>query len=288
MAQALSASVELRLDQALAQYRQWRTDAPLETQPRVLGPLAGGASNHAFLVEARDSFVVRIDGIDPDLHGLNRHAEWRALQSAAAARLAPTPRYFNPELGALVVDYLAPDACNAFDSQSTAELLRGIHALPPLHSRLDLAARLRCYLHRLETRDTPLPDAMASPVSQLPDPLAELDTFARAPVACHNDLLPGNRLFSGGRWWALDWEYAAMGNRWFDVAVVVWGEQLDLDAADRLTFDYLHRAPQLQEQRQLSLLVAVYGVLECAWYLAAGHSVGDDTLQRLTSAFEAL
>jgi len=37
-------------------------------------------------------------------------------------------------------------------------------------------------------------------------------------VACHNDLLPANFIDDGQRLWLLDWEYAGMGDRYFDLA----------------------------------------------------------------------
>ena len=43
-------------------------------------------------------------------------------------------------------------------------------------------------------------------------------------MCCHNDLLAPNRLRSGGKLWALDWEYCAMGSPWFDLAVISCGE----------------------------------------------------------------
>ena len=36
---------------------------------------------------------------------------------------------------------------------------------------------------------------------------------------CHNDLTPGNLMSHGDRLIAIDWEYAAMGSRYFDVAI---------------------------------------------------------------------
>jgi len=38
-----------------------------------------------------------------------------------------------------------------------------------------------------------------------------------APVACHNDLLPANLIHDGMRIRIVDWEYAAMGDRYFDL-----------------------------------------------------------------------
>ena len=36
---------------------------------------------------------------------------------------------------------------------------------------------------------------------------------------CHNDLTPGNLMIHGDHLIAIDWEYAEMGSRYFDVAI---------------------------------------------------------------------
>jgi len=41
---------------------------------------------------------------------------------------------------------------------------------------------------------------------------------ANAPVPCHNDLLNANFLDDGVRLCIVDWEYAGMGDRFFDLA----------------------------------------------------------------------
>ena len=38
-----------------------------------------------------------------------------------------------------------------------------------------------------------------------------------APVPCHNDLLPANFIHDGERLRIVDWEYAGMGDRYFDL-----------------------------------------------------------------------
>ncbi len=53
-----------------------------------------------------------------------------------------------------------------------------------------------------------------------------------APVACHNDLLPGNVLFDIDRAWLLDFEYAGMNDRYFDLANLSVNCGLDQEADD--------------------------------------------------------
>ena len=117
--QSLPPRIRLRLDQTLAQWRSWQCDPPLDSRPEPAEVLGRGISNFSVLVDAGQRFVVRIDGIDPAANGLHRQLEWRALQAASLAQLAPPPRYFNPELGSLVCDYLTPDP---FQSQAPGEV----------------------------------------------------------------------------------------------------------------------------------------------------------------------
>jgi len=149
MVAALPGNIRLRLEQTLAQWRHWDCDPVLPGAPRMVAVLGPGLSNVSVLVEAGRRFVVRIDGIDPAAHSLNRQGEWQGLGPACAAGLAPVPRYFNPHLGSLVCDYLQPDERQPLIIPDIAQLLRGIHQLPPRHQRLDLAERLLGYEKRL-------------------------------------------------------------------------------------------------------------------------------------------
>lgn len=47
----------------------------------------------------------------------------------------------------------------------------------------------------------------------------------------HHDLHPGNLLLAGNRWTLIDWEYAALGNPWFDAVAI--DEMLALTQAER-------------------------------------------------------
>ena len=102
MVETLPRNIQLKLDQTLAQWHSWRRDPTLTQIPKTRRLLSPGLSNYSILVEADRQYVVRIDGLNPAVIGLSRQTEWRALQSASAAGLAPQPRYYNPELGSLV------------------------------------------------------------------------------------------------------------------------------------------------------------------------------------------
>ena len=249
--------------------------------------LDGGVSNFSVLVGTKRRFVVRIDGIDATANGLHRQLEWRALQAAQLAGVAPSPRYFNPDLGCLVCDYLPPDEDQAPRPAETGKLLRKIHALPPLHHRLDLADRLHRLEKMLDRQKGPAPQVLTElrrPVISL---VKQLQTTDRANRLCHNDLLAANRLRSGGALWALDWEYCAMGSPWYDLAVTVCGDELDADQTDQLLSGYLDRAPQIIESTRVADYARIYRYLELLWYLALNKQPKDASLQRRAEALAA-
>lgn len=282
---ALARTHQLKLEQTLAQWPHWQCSPPLTAAPSMVRILDPGISNHSILVESDRQFVVRLDGLNPSANGLSRQAEWSTLQAAHKAGIAPCPRYFNPELGSLVCDYLAPDDTQRVDAAEVGRLLRAIHALPPRHHRLDLAERILRHEKQLEHRGLAPGDALRrcrAPVSAL------LDEISRQPLAtalCHNDLLRANRLYSGGSLWALDWEYCAMASPWYDIAVVVHGDSLSREDEDALLHAYLGRAPTEQERRWLHQYGCIYRYLELIWYLALETPVlGADVVDARTSA----
>ena len=260
--------IQLKLEQTLAQWPHWRVETPMTAAPDVVAVLSPGASNFSILVASSRQFVVRIDGVSPAANGLNRQTEWRALQAAHDAGLAPCPRYFNPDLGSLVCDYLPPDKNAAADIPALARLLRDIHQLPPRHNRLDLAERTLRYEKQLEHRGQALSPTLTQCRHQVWAMLRSLDPCAQPMALCHNDLLQANRLHSGGRLWAIDWEYCAMGDPWYDIAVVINGDGLNRADTEQLLASYLGRAVNATEAQGLQAYGCIYRYLELIWYLA--------------------
>jgi aminoglycoside phosphotransferase (APT) family kinase protein len=255
--------VRLSLERALALWRRW-SPAPAR-EPAAIEVLGGGRSNTSVRVgDGERQWVVRIDGIDPARLGLSRNAEWRCLANASGAGLAPRAVYRNPELAVLVCEYQLPDEQERISTppgvleepEAVAELLRRIHMLPAIRHRLDPLARARRYLRLAGHGELPVGLVRAC------------DRLAQSPASprlCHNDPLRPNRLFSGGRLLALDWEYAAMGDPLFDLAAVIEGDGLCERDARTLHEAWSRRSPDRAEQRRLADQREVYLGLSELW-----------------------
>ena len=62
---------------------------------------------------------------------------------------------------------------------------------------------------------------------------------AGAPVLCHNDLLPANFIDTPAGMRLVDWEYAGMGNRWFDLGNFAVNNELGAAEEEEFLVDYL-------------------------------------------------
>ena len=268
-----------RLGHALAQWRQWQCAPPLSAAPELEGAFDAGVSNYSFLVASEGQrFVVRVDGVKSSRHGLSRSAELQILRSAHGAGIAPPACYFNPDLGVLVTAYLPPDSDQSVPAEELARLLRQIHALPPRHYRLDLAERLARYQGQLQ-------GASLAPLSALQQESIEYCLHNcredSPPLLCHNDLVPANLLRCNGSLYALDWEYSAMGNPFFDIAGAALGQGL-ATGQDRALLDAYLGAPASAAQRaalQRQRVLCRY--IELLWYLVeAEQNAADAVLER--------
>lgn len=273
MVTTLPGNIRLKLDQTLVQWRHWEVNPALPQTPVVVAVLGAGLSNFSVLVEAGRQFVVRIDGITPSAHGLNRQGEWRTLSAAHRAGLAPRPCYFNPELGSLVCDYLPPDEQQPVDVTEVAILFRGIHQLPARHHRLDLAERILSYEKRLANRHPERTTQLAAFRRGVSELLDATSSDRQPRVLCHNDLLQANRLRSGGKLYALDWEYAAMGSPWYDLAVVAAGDNLTSPAIEKLLEAYADKPPSATQLQLVAQYGCLYRYLELLWYLVQDYPV---------------
>ena len=213
VASTLPPTSQPRLRRALATWQDW-SPAP-RRRPVVVSLLHDSGRNASHLVtDGVAHWVLRLTGITPAALAVDPALELTYLRHAAQAGLAPTPSYADTDQGFLVCRYLTPDRAITADDeiQGTARLLRGLHSLTGEGPRLALAARWQHY-----AGNAPLDTALLHL-------LAALQQSAEPACFCHNDLLAANRLRHGGVWYALDFEYAAWGDRCFDLAAVIEGD----------------------------------------------------------------
>ena len=199
-------------------------------------PLGGGITNRNFRVEADgETFVLRIGGDDTELLGIDRSAEHEASLVAAQLGLAPAVvAYLEPE-GYLVTSFVDGEVgCAGITEVGAA--LRRLHDGPAIRSRFDSFRVVEAYRAIAAARGVAVPVAYewASEIAQ------RIETRRRGvkPCPCHNDLLNANFILDGDRLWIVDWEYAGMGDPYFDLGNFAVNHELDADGERELLDAY--------------------------------------------------
>jgi thiamine kinase-like enzyme len=186
-------------------------------------PLGGGITNHNFKVTVDgETVVLRIGGKDTRLLGIDREDEHGA--SSAAAEIG---------VGAEVVDFVRPEGYlvtrfiegrpipieemrRPENLIRVAETLRRIHEGPAFPGRFDSFRVVEIYRETAEQYGV----AVTERYDWAHETAWKIER-ARGdspPRPCHNDLLNANFLDEGGRIRIVDWEYAGMGDPFFDLA----------------------------------------------------------------------
>ncbi len=256
-------------------------------------PLSGGITNHNFKVEVgAHAFVLRMGGAQTGLLGIDRQVEYEASRRAAEVGLGPPVEAFIKEKGWLVTRFIdgrpiPPEEMRRPDNiRRVAAALRKFHEAAPIPGRFDAFAVVEQYRRDAESRGVVIPEAYATA-----EEIADRIRSARGPqpeVPCHNDLLNANFL-DDGEIRIVDWEYAGMGDRFFDLANFSvnheFGEEEDLE----LLAAYFGDAPSYR-LRELRMMKVISDLREAMWgVLQSGISELDfDFMGYATEHFERL
>jgi thiamine kinase-like enzyme len=240
---------------------------------RVIGPLDGGITNRNSLVECDGrQFVVRIPGADTHLLEIDRNVEREANARAAGLAFAPDVVAFIEPEGILVTRFVEGDPVpvEAMTDPEVltpiAGLLRTFHSSSPLSGEFDGFRVPTRHLVAARARGVHVPDRYRV----VEDLVAEVAAaFAASPEPqrpCHNDLLNANFLRDDHQFWLLDWEYAGMNDRYFDLANLAVNNGFDAEDEAALVDAYFGAVTERRLAR-LRLMKIVSDARESTWAL---------------------
>jgi thiamine kinase-like enzyme len=234
-----------------------------------LEPLGGGITNRNFLVEVDgERFVLRIGGKDTALLGIDRRVEYEASRVAAALGVGPDVVDFAEPEGFLVTRYIdgqpvaAEEIRRPETLRSVARTLRHVHDGPQIPGRFDAFRVVEAYSSTAAGRGVRVPDAYG-------DALGLAHAIERARGAqplrpCHNDLLNANLIDDGERIRIVDWEYAGMGDVFFDLANLSVNHELG-EAENRMLLEAYAGAVQDSDLAALRLMRFMSDFREAMW-----------------------
>jgi len=206
--------------------------AALQRVPELAGrdltltALSGGITNRNFLVApstGTDRYVIRLAGNDTHLLGISREVEHAATVAAAGVGVGPEVTAFIRPEGYLVTRFIegVPVSDESVRQPATlrrvADSLRRIHDGPPIPGLFVPLRIVEAYRALAQGRGVRIPVEY-----ELAAAIGRRIEFAciaapLEPRPCHNDLLNANFIDDGARIRIVDWEYAGMGDAFFDL-----------------------------------------------------------------------
>lgn len=236
-------------------------------------PLDGGITNRNYRVSfGGDDYVVRFPGKDTNLLEIDRLAELAASELAAEAGVGPKVAAMFEDPPCLVNEFLGAHTMTSEGLRGRGCLtdvaadLRAIHgAAQSLPNRFSSFRIVESYANTAREHGAAVPDAYEEAHGHARRIEAALVGPEHEPVPCHNDLLAANFLHDGERLWIVDWEYAGMGDRYFDLGNFAVNNELGADDEFALLTAYFDERPPARRLAALGLMRFMSDFREAMW-----------------------
>jgi thiamine kinase-like enzyme len=249
-----------------------RLEAQLGAAEGEASVLGGGITNHNFRArfDGRE-VVVRLPGNDTELLGSDRPGEREANSLAATAGVAPAVLAYLEDPVVLVTAFVEGPTMESAELREPTALaevaaaLRRVHGCDGIAAGFDAFRLVEDYATATRLRGGEVPaayehaHAAAARIEEAPA------LAGGALVLCHDDLLPANFIATPEGIRIVDWEYAGMGNRWFDLGNFAVNNELGPAEEEAFLTAYLGALPSPAELAALRLMQLISDFREAMW-----------------------
>ncbi|MHA1737629.1 MAG: phosphotransferase [Candidatus Heimdallarchaeota archaeon] len=203
----------------------------VDAKELVIEEISGLTNRNYQITVDGEQFVLRISGKNTESLGINREHEYEALRAASSAGLGPKiNRFIKPE-GHLVTQWIegrhwSPDEFRTKEKiRLMVETIKQLHALAPIKATFSPFGRVESYARTAREYGVQLPQDFNDILNTVQfikdDQKRDVSDWLRF---CHNDLVAVNYLYSDKeeKITIIDWEFAGMGDFYFDLATLVY------------------------------------------------------------------
>lgn len=209
----------------------------------TLTPMSGGDINHVYRLTDRlndKEHVVKWTGEDV-FSGINRFHQFVLQEQVSQRLLAPEPVWLSDDESLWVEEFVSGVTLAQSEENIPAKLgrtLASIHEQPITARPLQLTSR---WQHYIKAAGLPASNPTVHRANELNERLHLNYESDEVLALCHNDLSAGHIIY-GEQTVIVDWEYAAMGNRYFDLAGCALINELSDDESEQLCESYADAA----------------------------------------------
>lgn len=250
-----SLQVTKRVKKIVSTWESWHSQ-PV-AQPKLIRQL-GGYTNLSFLVtDGQSRWVVRLNGDRRDA-GISQSNEMSAITAAHLAGIAPGIAFQGEDF--LVVEYVSGEKPNLDDIAEIGALFADVHSLNVTIQPIDLLKHLGTY-HRQVAPDIDITQCFQEIMALEPVEKCSL-------VPCHQDLTLDNMIKTDNGIAVIDWEYAALSDPAYDLAVFSYSHELDAAQLSDLLANY--NRVKIDLRYRIRYFEKVYALIEILWWLDRG------------------
>jgi len=242
------------------------------TQALEIKELTGGITNKNYKITVdEESFVLRLGGNETKYLGIDRQVEYECSRLAAQIGVAPEPIAFLAPEGYILARFISGKSISAEEIgteeniRKVVESMKAYHALdffPGSFSPFRVAEEYREIARSFNVR---LPEKMDWYLEKSSE--IEKAMYRREPIQlrpCHNDLLNGNFIDDGNRIRILDWEYAGMGDIFFDLGNFAIQHEFN-DEQDEILMKVYFGNPTDSQRAHQKLMKIMSDLREAMW-----------------------
>ncbi len=216
----------LTLEQAIA-----RVPFLAQAKSLVSTPLTGGITNLNYKIDADGkSYVLRITGANTDRLGIRRDVEYCANLAAGQLGIAPEVMYYIEPEGYLVTRFIKAKQVPPEVMRQADNIVRAVQKVrlfhrrgPELQGEFNVFRNVGLLVDTSRQKNCKFPFDFDWLMQTMREVETALSRDPYRPTPCHDDLLNLNWMEEDapgdtGELRLLDWEYAGMGDIFFDLA----------------------------------------------------------------------
>jgi thiamine kinase-like enzyme len=273
----------LAIDKAIAKVPFLRNSKNIKKTP-----LSGGITNLNFKIDADGrAYVIRLAGANTELLGIKRDVEHAANKAAGELGIAPEIMYFIEPEGYIVTRFITgkvipPDVIAQPDYLArVAKKIRLFHRrAPKLNGEFNVFKRVEMLEKISRSKGAKFPHDWDFIMQKMNEVKKALEKDPYKPTPCHNDLLNLNWLDEAvpgdiGELRLLDWEYAGMGDIFFDLGNFSHHHRLNEEQVERFLYEYFGTVTDKH-----------YARLRLMWPMSELHEAMWGTTQTVISTLE--
>jgi thiamine kinase-like enzyme len=254
------------LSPILQRIPQLNTARALEIQE-----LTGGITNKNYKITADgECFVLRLGGNETQFLGIDRKIEYDCSALAWQAGIAPEPIAFLEPEGYILARFISGKGMPAEEIGTEQNIARVVESMKAYHQMSFFPGSFSPFRVAEEYTKTArqfnvkLPETIEWFLEKSREIDQAMDRQLLQPRPCHNDLLNGNFIDDGTRIRILDWEYAGMGDIFFDLGNFAAQHEFN-DEQDEILLKTYFGSPTDSQRARQKLMKIMSDLREAMW-----------------------